>query len=105
MSLKLSNLYHNLYHRWPALTSAHERSAVGSSARGSVGVWVYPALSGSRLGLDCKHLFLQPPMASHPRARASNEARAWSKPGPLETLIARISDVEWSLLKRYTTKS
>ena len=31
-------------------------------------------------------------MASHPRARASNEARAWSKPGPLETLIARISE-------------
>ena len=37
-------------------------------------------------------------MANHPRARALNEARAWSKPGPLETSIARISDVEWSLL-------
>ncbi len=45
----------------------------------------YGPLSGSRLGLDYKHLFPQLPIASHPRARASNEARAWSKLRPPET--------------------
>ena len=65
----------------------------------------YGPLSGGRLGLDHKRLFLQPPMASHPRARASIEARARSRPRPPEASIARISDVEWSFLTQYTTTS